>query len=213
MTTKQSKRGKFIILEGGEGAGKTSCKNFLQSVLLPEQFDFTKEPGGTEAGEAMRTILLTKREEKLLPFSELLLFVASRAEHIQHRIKPNLDRGRNVICDRFVPSSYAYQIAASDRIDLEDTFIELNKKAVNGIEPDLCVFLDVSPEVGLSRVATRGGIISQFDARDVSFHKKVRKGYHDFIKRYKNVVIVDAEQAEDVVQKIVLDEIEKYLKQ
>jgi dTMP kinase len=208
-----TKKGKFIILEGGDGAGKTSCRNFLQSVLIPKDFDFTKEPGGTESGDAIRSVLLTNREQKLLPFSELLLFMASRAEHIEHRIKPELAKGRNIICERFAPSSYVYQIVASDRKDLESTFIELNEKAVNNIEPDLCILLDVPPKIGLNRVRVRGGGIDQFEARDISFHEKVRKGYHDFVKRYKNVAIIDAAQAEDVVHKQVLDEIEKCLKQ
>ena len=208
-----TKKGKFIIIEGGDGSGKTSCRNFLQSVLLPEQFDFTKEPGGTEAGEAIRSVLLTKREEKLLPITELLLFMASRSEHIEHRIKKNLAAGRNIICERFAPSSYVYQIVASGRKDLEDIFMMLDERIVSEIKPDLCLLLDVSPEVGLARVHTRGVVVDQFEVRDISFHQKVRKGYHDFVKRYPRVVTIDASQSEDVVHRIALEEIEKCLKQ
>lgn len=186
MSEKQEiKKGKFIVLEGGEGAGKGSCIEDLFKERLKDRNDilFTREPGGTPVAEEIRDLLLRKnvenrKGEKIDALTELFLFCAARAQHIISAIKPILESGKHVICDRFDLSTIAYQIFGRERHDLGETFKQLNSIAKAGIEPDLLIYLDVDPKIGLARKsASKDGICTRFDEEKLEFHYRVRQGY------------------------------------
>lgn len=171
------KKGKFIVFEGGEGAGKTSCLNFLKNKLFDrDDMIFTREPGGTIVGEKVREILL---QEKMDVQTELFLFCGIRSEIVKELIRPALESGINVICDRFYPSTETYQIR---RHGLEDvylkTFRQLNKITIGNCVPDAIVYLDVEPEIGLARKRkSADGICTKFDRANIEEHNKIRKSY------------------------------------
>ena len=170
--------GLFVALEGGEGAGKS-----VQATALREQLQtsgyavtLTREPGGTPLGERLRDVLLDLSGERvrLDPLSEMLLFVAARAELVQTVIRPALERGDVVICDRFADSTRAYQ-GFGRGIDLS-LIDNVNAVATGGLEPDLVVLLDLSPAGGLSRRPPSGND-DRFGREDIAFHERVRAGY------------------------------------
>lgn len=213
------KRGKFVVIEGGEGAGKTGVVNYLKEILGSHRdVIFTREPGGTEMGEKIREILMDKKHQKMLPLTEIFLFCASRAQHIEEVIKPALLAGKNVICDRFDGSTLAYQIFGRERKDLFEVFNQLNDIAKNGIEPDAVVYLDVEPEVGLERKQKSGeGRHTRFDAEELEFHTRVRNGY---LKQYEESkagdksswrLIPTTRMSETEVKEKVLDIVENLL--
>lgn len=190
-----SKRGKFIALEGGEGSGKGTIMNHLMSVLPKAQVVFTREPGGTPLGEKIRELLLN---EPMSTMTELLLFEAARAEHIERVIAPALLRGVHVICDRFDASTYAYQVRARWGRKHEAFFAHINNEVVAKNAPDLYLFCDIRPEIALARRMSAGGEISRFDKEEQSFHQEVYLGYKHFFANLdgarSSVVSIDAAQ-------------------
>ncbi|GMQ95015.1 MAG: dTMP kinase [Patescibacteria group bacterium] len=208
-------RGKFIAIEGGEGSGKTKNIEYLKKALGGEGIVFTREPGGTLVAEKIRELLFSKDpNEEMEVETELLLFFAARIQHIKKLIIPALESGKHVICDRFNFSTYAYQVVARGRRDLEDTFHVLdafarggiikNRKWIHTIEPNLYIFLDVSPRVGLARVASRGEETTRFDEESLDFHKRVAEGLRRAACGKPNAVVVDAEAEFDEVARNVL---------
>jgi dTMP kinase len=193
-------KGKFVVVEGGEGSGKTSCIKFLKERSLGLGAPlFTREPGGTEVGEKIREILLNK-SNSMTTFTELFLFCASRAEHCAEVIRPALRKGINVICDRFSPSTFAYQIVGAQKEKYYNIFTELDHIATNCLKPDMVIYLDIDPAIGLKR-RKNAGEITRFDAKDLAFHQRVREGFLEQAKQsYGHWVIVDASRDENVVQ-------------
>lgn len=190
-------RGKFITFEGGEGAGKSTQARLLWQRLnrMGVTTELTREPGGTHFAEAIRSILLDPSLSMRSIRSELLLFYAARADHLDLKIRPALEKGYWVICDRFSDSTRAYQgeIGGDEN---SRTIAELDAIVVGADQPDLTIILDVEPEIGLRRAVRRtyGSVNSQsrlyapdqlafsfapdrFEALDVDFHKKVRTTY------------------------------------
>ena len=164
--------GKFIVFEGGEGSGKSTAAAAIAARLQASGVTVvhTREPGGTRAGELVRGLL----HEKLTPWAELFAFLVARAQLVEEVIRPALKRGETVICDRFAPSTFAYQVYARG-LD-EASVRSANAIATGGLEPDLVVYLDIDPEVGLRRKlgeteAIRTGL------EGLAFHRKVREGY------------------------------------
>jgi dTMP kinase len=165
-------RGRFIVFEGGEGSGKSTASaavvERLEAAGVPVLH--TREPGGTPAGELVRTLL----HEPLTPWAELFAFLVARSQLVATVIRPALEAGTTVICDRFAPSTFAYQVHARglDAVAVRTA----NGLATGGLEPDRVVYLDVTPEVGLARKhgeaeALRTGL------EGLEFHRKVREGY------------------------------------
>ena len=152
-------RGLFITLEGGEGSGKSTQGRRLAERLRSMGRDvvMTREPGGTIGAEAVRRLLLDGTARDLGRHAETALFAAARADHVAHRIRPALDAGADVLCDRFLDSSRAYQ--AGDPI-----LAHLERAAVNGTMPDLTLIFDIDPELGRERVRTRDGGLDRFEA-------------------------------------------------
>jgi dTMP kinase len=165
--------GYFIAFEGGEGAGKSTQEGLLAQSLVERGHAVvrTREPGGTAAGEQIRHVLLSPEFEGLDPRAEALLFAASRGEHVARVIRPALERGDVVICDRYIDSSIAYQGYGRD---LGPSRVrDLSMWATGDLLPDLTVVLDVDPEVGLARFAQR----DRLEAEPLEYHRSVRAGF------------------------------------
>jgi dTMP kinase len=165
--------GRFITLEGGEGSGKSTQGRLLAEVLRAEghQVVLTREPGGTPGAEAIRGLLVTGDPDRWTPWSDALLMTAARVDHVARVIRPALDRGATVICDRFIDSTRAYQGAGRG---LEDAaLVDLHNEAV-GLWPDLTLVLLLDEAEGLRRAEARGGNEARFEAIGAAFHARVQ---------------------------------------
>lgn len=171
----------FITFEGGEGAGKTTLIESLARHLTKSGFNVlkTREPGGTQIGEQVRSLLLEKRDEAISPHAELCLFLASRAQHVFQIVKPALDAGKIVLCDRFNDSSVAYQGIARG---LGKTQVASTCDFISqGLKPDLTFYLDIDPSIGLSRVK-KSRSQDRIEEEGLSFHEKIRAAYLELSK-------------------------------
>ncbi len=181
-------KGKFIVFEGGEGGGKTTQVKRLAEKLQKDgkEVIITHEPGGTELGKEIRSMLL-HRKEKIHGRTEVLLFCADRAHHIETVIRPALKAGEIVICDRFSGSTFAYQCYGRGLGNLEKIKM-VDEYARDGINPDLVIFLDVPPEIGLKRVSkdVDSGVrkdFTKFEEEKIKFHQTVRNGFLELSKQ------------------------------
>lgn len=172
----------FITFEGIEGCGKTTQESRLAESLAELGYPVvvTREPGGCSIAEQIRAILLDAGNRAMVPLAELLLYAAARAQHVEEVIRPALDTGKIVICDRFTDATAAYQ-GYGRSLDLE-LIGGLNRLATGGAVPDLTILLDCPEEVGLSRAmarinATEGAREERFEQESLAFHRKVREGY------------------------------------
>ena len=210
---------RFMTLEGGEGAGKSTLLGFIETYLteLKYQVLVTREPGGSFLGEEIREMVLHhKRGEPIAPMAELLLFLASRAQHIETLIKPALKENKVVICDRFTDSTIAYQAYARG-LNLK-LVKDLCFKAASGIEPSLTLYLDVAPEIGIKRAANRNTKIEAKEDRiedeALDFHQKVRNGFLQIANEDPTrVAIIDTAKSKENVQAQAKEIIDKWLKQ
>lgn len=198
-------RGRFITIEGPEGSGKSTHSRLLCEFLRGRGHKMlhTREPGGTKAGEAIRKVLLDKRNKDMSDECELFLFLAARAQIVREVIRPALKRGYIVVCDRFHDATVAYQgYGAGLDLKLIDG---MGKFATGGLKPDLTILLDVETNVGLKRA----GIKDRMEVKSAAFHRRVRRGYLKIAKkeprRVKVVRTTDAPVAEiqDEVRKAV----------
>jgi dTMP kinase len=204
-----NKMSAFITFEGPEGSGKTTV---LQQVASKLQGEFetivTREPGGVTTGEQIREILLEGGE--MDERTEALLFAASRREHLVGKVIPALDQGKVVLCDRYIDSSLAYQGYARG-IGVEEVKA-INEFAINGLYPDLTIYLDVSVAVGRQRIVSNLREQNRLDQEDVAFHEKVVEGYHKVIDSdASRFVVIDANQNIDDVVDATYKSILKYL--
>ena len=196
-------RGKFIVIEGGEGAGKTTVLQKLQAVLPSENYVFSREPGGTQVAQGIRQLLLHSTVEMEV-LTEFILFWASRAEHIGKIIRPALLAGKHVICDRFDSSTFAYQVEAREQQFLLSAFDGMQRLCCGEIRPDIYVYLDVDPQEGVRRALSRKGEeINHFDQKDLDFHLRVFRGYRRFFETHPHEV-VDANRSPEEVLTDVL---------
>ncbi len=173
-------RGLFVVLEGGDGAGKTTQLSLLEQWLTQRgvTVDRTREPGGTPIGERIRALVLEHGHGEVDPRTEALLFAASRAAHVQQRILPALRRGALVLCDRYVDSSVAYQ--GVGRGLGAASIAELNDWATSGLTPDLTVVLDIDPAVSRARQTQRdGGAADRMESADDAFRARLRAAFLD----------------------------------
>jgi dTMP kinase len=206
-----AERGHFIVLEGLEGAGKSTAISTIEIFLKPRVSELivTREPGGTQSGESIRQILKTYRpNEPLEPYAELLLFYAARVQLLEQVILPALERGAWVLADRFELSTFAYQ-GGGRKIDLH--FIEkLSTYCLRGLQPDLTLYLDLNPEIGLQRALLRGKM-DRIESESVDFFERVGQSYHDNLVRYKSVKVIDASKPLDEVQTLVEVALKQYM--
>lgn len=185
------KRGLFITLEGGEGAGKSSSLDFVRDWLKQHGQDVvvTREPGGTPLGEQIRDLLLHGRDG-VSADTELLLMFAARAEHLSQVIRPALERGASVVCDRFTDATYAYQGAgrgiAGERIAILEQWVQ------QGLRPNLTLLLDLPVAQGLARAGNRSAP-DRFEREQQAFFERVRRGYLEAAAREpERIHVIDA---------------------
>ena len=208
----------FITLEGIEGCGKTTQIRRLVRRLRKRGIPLiaTLEPGGTRIGKKIRRILLDAQNKDLSPLTELILYAADRAQHVEEVIKPALDQGRWVICDRFFDATVVYQGMARG-LDMR-LISTLNERATQGIRPDVTFLLDCPVEIGLKRATGRDEAPShqgqdRFEREARAFHKEVRRGYLDLARKEKRrFVVIDAALTEDEVEEKIFQHIEPHLK-
>lgn len=188
--------GKFITLEGTEGAGKSTALQFIQEYLekMHKKIVVTREPGGTDIAEKIRHLLLhADSAEKMQPETELLLMFAGRAQHIGERIRPSLQAGKWVLSDRYIDASYAYQ--GGGREMNFHQIATLDKLVVGDLYPDLTLLLDVPADVGLSRTEKRGSQKDRIEKERTDFFVRVRNAYLERAKQdSKRIKIIDASQ-------------------
>jgi dTMP kinase len=173
--------GRFIALEGGEGAGKSTQARLLAEALTARGIDVvtTREPGGTPGAETIRALLLGLDGDGWNPRAEALLFAAARSDHVERLIRPALSRGQWVICDRFLDSSRAYQGAGGGLSDAD--ILDLHRIGSGGLQPDLTVLLDVPATVAAERVSARDvGGTDRIGGRDVAYHSRVAEAFKRF---------------------------------
>lgn len=163
--------GRFVVFEGGEGSGKST-----QARLLAGRWgaDLVFEPGDTRVGDLLRALLLDPASTDLHPRTEALLMAADRAQHVAEKIRPALERGRDVVCDRYVGSSIAYQGHGRDLG--ADAVATLSAFATDGLVPDLVVLLQVPADIASARLAAAGGL-DRFEAAGAAFHQRVAEGF------------------------------------
>ena len=187
---------KFITFEGGEGSGKSTQVKMLAEYFKNQgrEVVVTREPGGTVGAEKIREILLS---HKYLPIEEVLLNFAARIDHVENLIKPALERGAVVLCDRFFDSTYVYQGYAKG-LDLK--FIDkIRELTLGDFAPDVTFLLDIDPVEGLKRAKSRGGN-NHYDEMELEFHQKIRTGFLEVAKNNPaRVVVVDAKRDEKQV--------------
>ena len=202
----------FITFEGGDGSGKSTQVNLLKDYLDNLNFETikTREPGGTPSAEILRDLLTTGEVEKWTPMSEALLMWASRYEHLIQVIEPALNSGKNVICDRFYDSTYAYQgVAHNLGIDKME---KLKKIIIGNIEPDVTFVLDIDPKVGLKRSLDRSNQENRFESYNIDFHNKIRSAFLEIAKKNKNrCVVVDASLNEQEINNLIITVIDNLI--
>ncbi|GLI10229.1 thymidylate kinase [Paenibacillus tyrfis] len=195
------KRGFFITVEGGEGAGKTSAIDAILEQVKSRGYDVlsTREPGGIPIAEQIRSVVLDRNNTAMDPRTEALLYAAARRQHLAEKVIPALEAGKVVVCDRFIDSSLAYQGYARE-LGMDEVFA-INRFAIGDWMPDLTVFMDVRPEIGLARIrADQGREVNRLDLESMTFHNKVREGYLQVLRQFpERVVRVDAERELDKV--------------
>lgn len=193
-------KGKFLTIEGTEGVGKSTNLDFIKQKLEEQGIELvvTREPGGTPLAEEVRGLLLAKREETFDSMAELLLIFAARAQHLNTVIKPAIEQGRWVLCDRFTDATFAYQ--GSGRGLSKSVILELERQVQGAVCPDQTFLLDIDVRVGLERARARAEL-DRFEEEDVAFFERVRQGYLDRVAlaptRYS---VIDAGQPLDLVQ-------------
>lgn len=191
---------RFIVIEGLEGAGKSTAvkviKEYLSNNGISEIIQ-CREPGGTKLGETIRDLVKSNRSnEKIDCRTELLLMYASRIQLVENVIKPALEEGKTVICDRFYYSTYAYQ-GGGREIDL-DIIDSIHKASLGNFKPDLTIYMDIAPEIGLKRAAGRGEL-DRFELEKIEFFEKTRSMYLKQAADSPEVVTVDASQSQENV--------------
>ncbi len=204
----------FVTFEGGEGSGKSTAIKSLVDKLQKEGYEIvlTREPGGTPISEQIRDVILNKENTAMDPVTEALLYAASRRQHVEEKVRPALKEGKIVLCDRFLDSSLAYQGGA--RGLGMDLILKINEPAINGLWPDVTIFFDLKPEVGLARInANSNREVNRLDVEKMEFHQKVRASFLELAERYPDrYVIIDASKTPKEVAEEAYDALKAKLK-
>lgn len=204
-------KGLFITIEGGDGSGKSTQIDLLTKYFKDHGREvlLTREPGGTVISEKIREIILDKDHMEMDDMTEALLYAASRAQHTAEFILPNIDKGKIVICDRYVDSSVVYQGYARelgiDRVE------SINAYATQGTVPNMTILLDLPAEIGLARKKNQKAL-DRLELQADSFHLKVNEGYKILAKRHpERIVCVDATQSIEAIHAVIVKAIEDKL--
>lgn len=203
----------FISFEGGEGSGKSTILKLLADALTQKGFKVicTREPGGINIAEQIRSVILDKDNTAMDAKTEALLYAAARRQHLIEKVIPELEKGSIVLCDRFIDSSLAYQGHARG-LGIDEIY-SINKFAIDDNIPTLTLYLDVRPEVGLARIDKDGAReVNRLDLESMEFHSKVREGYQKLIERFPNrIKVINAENDIAVVLDNALAEVLNHL--
>jgi len=202
----------FITFEGPDGSGKTTQISLLADFLRRQGYSVitTREPGGTDIGDQIRLCLHDVRNTKMTPSAEILLYSASRAQLVQEVVRPALQEGAIVICDRFADSTIAYQ-GYGRGLDLED-LAYITRFATGGLQPDLTFLLDLDAEAGISRRTVGGDEMNRMDLQNAGFYRRVRQGYRQMVASQPHRwIVVDADRPVDDVQATIRDAISSRL--
>jgi dTMP kinase len=177
VTEPASPRGKFITFEGGEGCGKSTQSRLLVETLRAEgrAIVATREPGGSPGAELIRALLVEGEPGRWDALTEMLLMTAARRDHVENTIRPALDAGSWVVCDRFIDSTIAYQ-GYGGGVDL-GFIARVSSAVVSSVRPDLTIVLDIPVELGLARAKERAGGEDRFERKGIEFHRRLRNGY------------------------------------
>ncbi|MEH7180100.1 dTMP kinase [Neobacillus vireti] len=194
----------FITLEGGEGSGKSTLIDYIKEFLenRGKSVVLTREPGGIDIAEQIRSVILNKKNTKMDGRTEALLYASARRQHLVEKVIPSLNEGNIVLCDRFIDSSLAYQGYARG-LGIDEVF-SVNEFAIAGFMPDLTLYLDLDPQIGLKRIAkNKDREVNRLDLEEIQFHLNVREGYEEVVKRFpERIVRVNANQE---VEKVMAD--------
>ncbi|CAG7651978.1 Thymidylate kinase [Paenibacillus solanacearum] len=205
------RNGFFITMEGGEGAGKTSAIRAIIEQVTERGYEAvsTREPGGIPIAEQIRSVILDKGNTAMDGRTEALLYAAARRQHLAEKVIPALQAGKVVVCDRFIDSSLAYQGYARG-LGMDEVWA-VNRFAIGDWMPDLTIYMDVRPEIGLARIrADQGREVNRLDLESLDFHEKVREGYARVMSMFpERVIRVDAEKKLETV----LEQIKEILNQ
>lgn len=196
-------RGRFIVLDGGDGSGKGTVIRAAQKEFSSDKTVFTREPGGTTFADKIRELILSPEAKDADANTMFSLYLASRADHVEKLIRPAINSGRNVICDRFDASTYAYQIRAQEGHHLKLLFDQIHEVFCGDVRPYLYIYLNVDPEVGAERTRGRGDS-NHFDERKLEFHANVRKGYLEFISSRPHQIINANRSEREVVKEALM---------
>jgi len=211
MLLNQVSQGKFIVVEGMEGAGKSSAISVIESILKHHDIEYikTREPGGTPLAESLRNIVKSiDHDEVLTQETELLLMYASRSQLLANRILPALKKGLWVIGDRHDMSSKAYQGGGRE---FDDQVLDaIANVTLKGFLPDLTLYLDLDPTIGLSRAKARGDL-DRIELEKLDFFIRVRNKYCQIAQRTPNVFTINAEQSMEKVHLDIRDSVEKFI--
>jgi len=194
----------LITLEGVDGSGKSTLINDLKEFLETRghRVTVTREPGGIDIAEQIRSVILDQKNTKMDGRTEALLYAAARRQHLVEKVIPSLEEGNIVLCDRFIDSSLAYQGYARG-LGIDEV-LSINKFAIGDVMPHLTLYLDLDPQEGLKRIAkNKGREVNRLDLEELNFHVKVREGYEEVLKRFPaRMARVDANQE---IEKVLAD--------
>ncbi|MFZ7234744.1 dTMP kinase [Avibacterium avium] len=204
--------GKFIVIEGLEGAGKTTARDAIVEVLVREGIDdvvFTREPGGTPLAEKLRHLIKYETEELVTDKAELLMLYAARIQLVENVIKPALATGKWVVADRHDLSSQAYQ-GGGRQIDAQ-LLQSLKQTVLGDFSPDLTLYLDLDPEIGLARARGRGEL-DRIEQQEIAFFQRTRARYLALVKDDPKAVIINAEQPIEQVRADIQSAVQNFVK-
>lgn len=207
-------KGLFITLEGPEGAGKTTIIDMLLTYYQEQEKQIikTREPGGIPISEKIRNIILDPKHTEMDARTEALLYAAARRQHLVEKVIPALNNGSIILCDRFIDSSLAYQGYARG-IDMDEIW-EINQFAIGNVMPELTIYFDLDPRVGLARINnTTDREINRLDLEKIEFHELVQEGYYKVIEKFPDRIRkVDASKPLEQVFQDTIAIIDHYLK-
>lgn len=203
--------GLFITFEGPDGAGKTTQLQRLASFIQKKDIAIltTREPGGTKISDQIRHIILHPEHQEMVEETEILLYAASRAQHVREKIKPALEEGKIVLCDRFVDASVAYQ---GYGLGFGDEILQINDFATGGLVPDRTYLIDLPPEKGRARMGSRKNKefeqeLDRIEQKEIEYHRHVRQGFHQLAQDNQRILLIDGQQSIDQINEIIIKDI------
>ena len=206
-------KGYFVTFEGTEGSGKTTVIEKVEQYYINKGYKVirTREPGGSKIAEDIRNVILDVNNTNMDAITEAMLYAASRRQHLVEKVIPYLEQGYIVLCDRFIDSSLAYQGHARG-LGIEKVY-QMSLMATNGLLPDVTIYIDVKPEVGLSRIKSNNREQNRLDLEKITFHEKVYEGYHLVSEMFKDrFKVINGEQERECVLNDTLETLNNIIK-